>query len=75
MAPMSCMSHCSPRERIALDRLRARPVAVEVAALGLDVAPRGFVDAPGTCPMAWLRAAPSSAASPSAFLAKLGSFD
>jgi hypothetical protein len=63
------------RERVAVDRARAWAVAVEVAALGLDVAPRWLRRRPGRVSVAWLRAAPSSAALASAFLAKLGSLD
>ena len=76
MAPMSCMSHCSPRERIAVDRAagegrcrgscRAR---TRRRATTASSTPRARVR------WRWLRAAPSSAASPSAFLAKLGLFD
>ena len=47
MAPMSCMSHCRPHSGSPVDRLRARAVAVEVAALGLDVAPRRLRRRPG----------------------------
>ena len=75
MAPMSCMSHCRPPSGSPLTGCGRGPLPWKLPRSDSTSRHDGFVDAPGTCPMAWLRAAPSSAASPSAFLAKLGSFD
>ena len=75
MAPMSCMSHCSPESGSPLTGCGRGPLPWKLPRSDSMSRHAGFVEAPGTCPMAWLRAAPSSAAAASAFLTKLGSLE
>ena len=75
VASIICMSHCSPDRRTPVTGCGRCPSPWKLPRSDSTSRHDGFVDAPGTCPMAWLRAAPSSAVLASAFLAKLGSLD